>query len=612
MRMIAPYPGIGTFVPTRSLESDIATIHHRIELVRDVTKQVKWTYLNKYAMPFIKEMLGDKLHTLEPYTLAQVEERMTRPTQKQKLDQIISWYGYYKNIVKSFMKAESYPTIAPPRNISTVDTQHKYDLSAYTYAFYDSVLKHCPWYAFGKTPDELTAAIASKSYGKKKGETGDYSKMDGSFSYTLHLFYQMCMLYSFRQRWKQEIKKLLDSEHNCRGFTAFEFEYNTFTTTCSGSPDTAGRNTLANAFITYCSLRESGLTHQEAWETMGFFGGDDSLNFDLDADLMVKVAKEMGMKLTRETIDLNTQPIQFLGRFYPSLQEEYSVADVRRQLRKFWLTNSNAPDNVVLFRKAQSILVTDPNTPILSNYMKAILSSLDVDPEVAKTYSVDLGWWTKFENQRSFVDANPERTLHAVALSLDITIDEVILIDRAIREQGINYKFPEFPDKSEIKVKAVYNNRIVGENIPSISSEALTQLIKDNSSDNVRLSDDSLSELWYSILESSKSIGQDPAVYQHNANTLYADIDEMRSVATQEYQPGEKEREQTIWEIPRKAFKACLACGFTSEELESWLYHHTISPSKIIIDPIIEEGKSEQEKKKSRHRPRSRRGGKIS
>jgi hypothetical protein len=159
----------------------------------------------------------------------------------------------------------------------------------------------------------------------------------------------------------------------------------------SGSPATSIKNTINNAFVAYCALRESGMSPGKAWECLGVYGGDDGVDDGRVHDHLPRVAGVMG--LTSKTVLRKREDglVTFLGRHYINAWVGGgSIADVLRQLPK--LTHSTAPANAkpdaVIAAKAISLLVTDPKTPLLSQWAKKHIARFDGQIDAAW-----LDWW---------------------------------------------------------------------------------------------------------------------------------------------------------------------------------------------------------------------------
>jgi len=120
-------------------------------------------------------------------------------------------------------------------------------------------------------------------------------------------------------------------------------------------------------------------TPQEAYESLGIFGGDDSLTIDVETKTMELAASEWGLILIMEEVPHGTFGIDFLARIYGPhvwFGDANSTCDIPRQACKMHLT-VNLPPGVTpemkLLEKARSFNLTDENTPLIGNYVKKVM-----------------------------------------------------------------------------------------------------------------------------------------------------------------------------------------------------------------------------------------------
>jgi hypothetical protein len=249
----------------------------------------------------------------------------------------------------------------------------------------------------------LSQLLHEKARGKQTAISTDANKMDGS----LHGFFRdlmvACMTRAFVPLYGQEINTLENKERYVDAKTSFNVKYNTGTSTLSGSSDTSILNSLCNGFINYCAYRVSfGAT--ESWQRLGLYGGDDGVSYDLDPTHLVQTAARFGMVFEAGLI-ASGRPVPFLGRLYVDpWTTDASVMDVARQARKLHLTATPATvsEILVLNRKAVGILVTDPDTPFISAWAKAVVRLTNnhpaVNPNKFKLTRCDDRYWAKFES----------------------------------------------------------------------------------------------------------------------------------------------------------------------------------------------------------------------
>jgi hypothetical protein len=194
------------------------------------------------------------------------------------------------------------------------------------------------------------------------------------------------MANAFAPEYQLEILELLRSQRQLRGVSTFGVRYETGFARLSGSPETSPFNTLLNAFVAYCALRQTpsertGSLHtmEEAWEALGVYGGDDGLTADADQAVYSSTAQAVGQVLTCEVKQRGEMGVKFLARQYgPDVWygDTTTMCDVKRTLSKFHLTVT-MPNNVTkedkLVDKAHALWLTDANTPIVGEFVSQVM-----------------------------------------------------------------------------------------------------------------------------------------------------------------------------------------------------------------------------------------------
>jgi hypothetical protein len=333
-----------------------------------------WDYLEEFA-----ELVVPDAGIGVPWSMSEVDEVQDRATQRQSMARDLPWFSWEHSRLSSFQKREPYQKITEPRNITPFGTKHRAGLSSFTYPFTDSILKKTNWYAFGLDPQQVALRIRDLASTVDKISNGDYSRWDGRVG-VMHqavqsrLFLRWCAPY-----YRRELKELLDEEWNetfsAQSTTQFGIHYCVGTSRASGSPMTSCANTFLNAFEKYCAWRHSGLGPVASYDSLGIYGGDDSLDSgSLPESDMLWVVEQTGSVITWDTCS-EGEPVPFLGRIYVNpWVTNASTIDVRRQLKR--LTQTTAPVHVdlgtVLHRKATAFAVTDSTTPFLRSWTRAV------------------------------------------------------------------------------------------------------------------------------------------------------------------------------------------------------------------------------------------------
>jgi hypothetical protein len=345
--------------------------------------------------PQDNELPRGKLGTGHPWTLEEVDAQQTLANQKLRTDRAKRHTPDDAGKVQSFQKSEAYVKVSDPRNISTVKTDHTRQLSQYTYAF----AKHLKtvfgpesigagkFYYPGCTPWIIATGIftyVSGLFSKLFNlvET-DYSRFDGTISASLRQKVEFaCLLKFFNRRHTRHLTKLLQNELKQQAKTKYGVRYNTGGSRLSGSPLTTIGNTLINAFVVYAAWRLKGKTPVEAMRLIGPKYGDDGLDA-AGADYMI-VATRMGLKLKLDDVDLTqTGRVSFLSRIYPDARHyNWSHFDVKKALCKLPVVCNGVRSAIdSLHCKLTGYLSMDPETPVLSSYIRATMRAHGLDEE---------------------------------------------------------------------------------------------------------------------------------------------------------------------------------------------------------------------------------------
>jgi len=398
MRAVGPKYMDDCFHPKRGINSDASTVKGRIT---DVTNN------NASVPPFYVQCLNDfvcmlvpdyKVGTIIPEDFDYMYEKWDRPAQRRMLD--AAKHLLYECVpkVKSFMKSEGYAKVTHPRNISTLPTEHNCRLGQFIYPL-NKLLKETNWYAFGKEPSDVANLVQNMAVNAKFIVPTDVSKLDGSCGAFHTSIVQAVVRRAVAPTYQSEAMRLIKAERSINGTTKFGLNYHVEDNTLSGSSQTAFRNSVICACLCYISLRISGFGRQTAWKKLGIYGGDDGGTPDVNPRVITRVFARTGLHLKATTITPGNA-FPFLGRYYVDpWTTNTSIVDVPRQLRKVHLSASpnTVPNTVVLRRKAAGILVNDPDTPLVSDWAKAILrvvKAVSKEDRYEKLTRVDTSFWS--------------------------------------------------------------------------------------------------------------------------------------------------------------------------------------------------------------------------
>lgn len=248
------------------------------------------------------------------------------------------------------------------------------ELSTFTYALKDEVLKKQHWYGPGKTPEETCDVLHLLAHRSIELVEKDYSKFDGTISHWLRTNVELAlMLRFFHVDHHPTIVRNFETELKAHARSKTGVEYDLDGSRLSGSALTTDGNTLINAFASYCALRQV-FTAQEAWDHMGLYYGDDGVDLSVPRVDYVKAAKMLGLDVKINLVPSGHR-LMYLGRVYPNIWlSRTSYSDLFRALGKLHLVNAGTLEiDEAHANKAQGYFVTDRLTPILSQYCQAIL-----------------------------------------------------------------------------------------------------------------------------------------------------------------------------------------------------------------------------------------------
>lgn len=473
-----PIIGNGTFAPGRSYNNDVASIEGRCKVVapKNCTPS---RFLKELRQEFLNLLIPTP-HLCVPFTTDQVLALQNRPTQMASFRQQETTMGYHGVNPQQFQKAEPMPKISDPRSITTTSADFRVSYSKYLYPLAE-ILKAEPWYAFGKTPDKLVERMRNICHGATLITPTDFSRFDGTHGLFFTELENMFINRAYPPHDAEIASNLLLSQHNVKARTKFGYSYNTEDVRLSGSPETSSFNTLDSAFVAYCCYRTQHNSHdnpQDAYNRLGLYGGDDGFNIDLPAKLFNDISRQLG--LIAKATENRAGPVTFLGRIYVDPRHEATnITDIDRCLSKFHVTASPAdvPTDLVMRRKAQSLVFTDPSTPILGVLARKIMELTEnCDETKFSVYAEKDISWTYLQYAEAGLLPNMEAMsntdLYAlVAKELNITVDMVVQYERHIAlAQSLDDIWPEYPlyiKDVKVELTSVLDGQIHEKNSPT-------------------------------------------------------------------------------------------------------------------------------------------------
>lgn len=464
MRPLAT-PMMQSFAPVKSYNNDLACINGRLDAVRNSKPCPKECI--GYREDFVHEILVSLQvkNSLVPLDFETYRDRLKNSTSiAQRMDgQEVFLLPSDRVRVSAFQKAEAYASVTAPRNISTLPASHNFRLGQFVYVLAD-YLKRLPWYGPGRHPTDLSRRVLEIATQSLFLNNTDFVKLDGSTSEYVRSVYQLLMERAFAKIHQEEINKLLQAESTAKGYTQNDVIYAVDYTICSGSSDTSQLGSISNAYLQYSSYRSTGLNSTEAYSKLGLYFGDDGLSPDLDLVVQQRCCARHGYLIKSDVIKPG-MPLTFLGRLFTNpFGSSESMADVGRQLRKLHLSDCplSVSTDLILARRALAYLITDPQTPILSEWSRAILRLARVNDRQSQ---IDIAaredsYWLFYESP--FIHVRYDDALPFVADNLGISCDDVNRIIKILENaKTIAECFPVI--KSEdcvVKIDAIVDGQI--------------------------------------------------------------------------------------------------------------------------------------------------------
>lgn len=465
----------GAVAPVRSFNNDHACVQRRIEDVKNGVVKVPPFY-RKCRQEFVSLLIPDELmHTGVPWTEAMVEKRQNRPTQRAANERTKPFSFLSKFIIKSFQKGETYGKICPPRNISTLPTDHRLRYGAFIYAITE-ILKSHDWYAFGKNPQQLEVILMDIASRATSILPTDYEMWDGTHSLFMAEYELMLLLRFFAEPYHEELVTLQKDHYFAPCLTAFMVKYCSDFTRPSGSSDTSVFNTGDNALIAYIVIRHFVSDPTTAFRMLGIYGGDDGITPNVPIDLYTKVVTKLGHKIKCELITPGN-PVPFLGRIFIDLwSTPASICDPLRRVRALHLTvvPKTIPDALILHRKADGYEITDSETPVIKSWI-SLVRRLVPRTNVPKTMTegieqilrVESSWFSQYDLAVNFTRPEPDDALRVAASSFGITVNELTNIihrlDNIVSVEELRTFIP-FSFERKVTVTATLKGEIRQEN----------------------------------------------------------------------------------------------------------------------------------------------------
>lgn len=414
---IAPNPTTNPAVlPDINPSMDVLAVTERVFKPNPIANHKKFDIdlVEPFVDEFIKQMRRYCDDTVVPISPQEViESQKTKATREKNLRAMgtLPVYGQQATI-KAFLKKESYPKQNAPRNISDMDAGHNFLGFQYLIPLKSRVFKSMPFYCPGLQPldvaDRVKAYVERTRIAGKTVLEGDYTRYDGSQTERFRRIAFRIARAFVKPDAHRDWDKLVDSHFAATAKTAIEkHSYDLFGSMYSGSFFTTDGNTLGSAFVSFVALHVFGeLPAEMAFDCLGLAFGDDTITCG-EKQWHVAAAEACGLTLKMlETV----HHVSFLSRNYPMIcGTRHSAPSVRRTLDKIHIVCRVLPENeqaVILHQKLSSILLLGPNTPLLSNYCRAVLRISGLTPLTAKDVQYDQYWLSDCTDEVPFEPLN--------------------------------------------------------------------------------------------------------------------------------------------------------------------------------------------------------------
>jgi hypothetical protein len=394
--------------PSRCRNQDLKTIEYRLEKVRNTTPTP--SYHKKYMREFV-DLLVPVRHAAEPWPLGAVLETQAKPSQRAGFEKIS---GTVEAAIPSrpsaFMKVEASRHAKAARNITPMDASHRTRFAAFAKVV-SAIMQKQHWCAVGDHPKSISDRVFAKVAPSLWVLLDDFDKMDGSSGDLSKELLEEIYHAVFSLHYHEEVDQLLAETLNKNITTAEGVHYKSGKSTLSGCLNTTQRSTLPNAYLHFVMFRKMGHRPRDAWAKLGLYCGDDGLTPGGDAKIFNKICREVGFSVTSDVATAIPDPenpvrVNFLSRFYnDAWSGPESVCDPGRVLSRAHLVNGNPAmmtDKEYAGRmanKAIGQLQMDADTPLVSDYMRAILRAVENFGKVERDFPEERPYYSNAETQ---------------------------------------------------------------------------------------------------------------------------------------------------------------------------------------------------------------------
>jgi len=408
---------IAGYVPPAGLTGAISAYTGRIVPGREKALRSKAEQYIQFAVEFAELLI--KSNGTEPILLAPEEavQQLNQPKHKQARARDPPTFDTDICKGKLFPKIEAYSKPTESRPIIDCSHQFKHTYTMVTGSL-AKILKTTEWYAFGVGPEELVSRIVKLATGEAELVETDYSRFDTTIGGIRIL--EECLLKRLFddiavKLWSQQ----MEAKVKVGNFRETWFKYTAQMERLSGSPETSVLNSVDNALVSYCGLREE-MEPNEAWKELGLYGGDDGIQKSRCVAQIESVAKNCGLDL-KLTVRKNGTPFSFLGRYYNAWAgEAWSCYDPVRCLSKIQYTaDASVTQELALGRKLASLNYTDKTTPWVVDLTHKYIDRFGPLP-TGQEFDIEVNYYAWLMQQTGEVFPQPPVEKTPVAWMLDL------------------------------------------------------------------------------------------------------------------------------------------------------------------------------------------------
>lgn len=378
-------------VPVVSKTNDKAAVKYRITSIKNkVPKKSKSMHrLRQSFIDCVVSLIQDATGgvPLQPWEDSEVYAQMPKKIRADMIEKREELHHYWMmELVRTFLKKESYPWINAPRIISNPDHAHFLECSRFAFPFVAALKKAMnPHHAYqpGRRPHEVRESLAT-IWQANKLFGADYSKFDGTQDPFLRNVCFEIMVQVFASEHTSRIRNFARAELQGKSTTKYHITFQIEGRMVSGSAFTTVGNTLLNMFVYYAayslafakalsngSVTGSSLFDRMLGEIMCY--GDDSLGPIWLKKSFFRATAELGLTATEEQSE---HGISFLGRIYPyQHMGTMSMSDPLRLLPKLHITCApkSYPLEIVAANRAIGLKSCYGTEPVIASWADAVL-----------------------------------------------------------------------------------------------------------------------------------------------------------------------------------------------------------------------------------------------